>query len=258
MSHATHFTRAIVRRPADSAVDGLRAEDIGTPDLGAMRADHAAYVAALEETGASVTVLPPLPAYPDAQFVEDTALCLPQGAVLMRPSAPSRAGEVATIEPVLRDHYETVVPLTRGRIEGGDVLVSAREVLVGLSARTDTVGVAALRAVTEGWGHSVREVRTPAGVLHLKTDCGLLADDTVLATERLAASGCFDGYRVLRVPAGEEAAANCIRFNDVVIMPAGFPRTAEMLDREGFAIVPIGNAECAKLDGGMSCLSLRF
>ena len=108
------------------------------------------------------------------------------------------------------------------------------------------------------WGHALRRVDTPEGVLHFKTDCGLLDGETILATGRLAASGCFEGYKVLLVPEGEEAAANCIRFNGSVIMAAGFGRTAEMLDRAGFEVVEINNSECAKLDGGMSCLSLRF
>jgi dimethylargininase len=104
----------------------------------------------------------------------------------------------------------------------------------------------------------VREVITPPGVLHFKTDCSLLDAETVLATDRLAASGCFDGYRVIPVAEGEEAAANTIRFNDPVLMPAGFPRTAERLAAAGYDLRQIGNSECAKLDGGMSCLSLRF
>lgn len=82
--------------------------------------------------------------------------------------------------------------------------------------------------------------------------------ETILSTKRLAASGCFEGYRVLHVAEGEEAAANAIRFNNLVMMAAGFPRTAEMLNQAGFEIVEIDNTDCAKLDGGMSCLSLRF
>jgi dimethylargininase len=95
-------------------------------------------------------------------------------------------------------------------------------------------------------------------VLHFKTDCSLMDAETILSTERLDASGCFKGYRVIHVAPGEEAAANAIRFNDVVIAPAGFPRTRERIEAAGFTVVEIGNSECAKLDGGMSCLSLRF
>jgi dimethylargininase len=104
----------------------------------------------------------------------------------------------------------------------------------------------------------VREVHTPPGVLHFKTDCSLLDAETILSTDRLAASGCFASYKVIPVAEGEEAAANTIRFNDLVLMPAGFPKTAERIAKAGFEVREIGNSECAKLDGGMSCLSLRF
>ncbi|QFT74033.1 dimethylarginine dimethylaminohydrolase family protein [Ruegeria sp. THAF33] len=253
------FSRAITRRPAPTIADGLRAEDIGNPDFDGMTAAHGAYVAALKSTGAEVIELDPLDAFPDAQFVEDTALCLPQGAVLMRPGAPSRMGEVAEIAPALLACYETVTQINGpGHIEGGDILVTGREILVGRSDRTDAEGVEELAKITSEWGHKLREVFTPEGVLHFKTDCSLMDAETILATRRLDASGCFEGYRVLHVADGEEAAANAIRFNNLVLMAAGFPRTAEMLDREGYEVIEIDNTDCAKLDGGMSCLSLRF
>ena len=253
------FTHAITRRPADSVVAGLRAVDTGAPDIARFRDHHVAYVAALRTTGAEVLVLDPLEAFPDSVFVEDAALCLPEGAVVMRPGAPSRLGEAAEMAP----HLAAVYPDLRriegpGFIEGGDIVVTEREILVGTSARTDAAGVAELARLVADWGHVVRVVETPPGVLHFKTDCSLLDEDTVLATERLAASGCFEGYRVLLTAPGEEAAANAIRFNDRVIMAAGFPRTREALDQAGYAVTEIGNTEAAKLDGGMSCLSLRF
>ncbi|WP_170346007.1 dimethylarginine dimethylaminohydrolase family protein [Ruegeria atlantica] len=253
------FSRAITRRPAPTIADGLRAEDIGNPDFDGMMAAHGSYVAALKSTGAEVIELDPLDAFPDAQFVEDTALCLPQGAVLMRPGAPSRMGEVAEIAPALRACYDTVTQIKGpGHIEGGDILVTGREILVGRSDRTDAEGVEELAKITSEWGYKLREVFTPEGVLHFKTDCSLMDAETILATRRLDASGCFEGYRVLHVADGEEAAANAIRFNNLVLMAAGFPRTAEMLDREGYEVIEIDNTDCAKLDGGMSCLSLRF
>lgn len=253
------FTRAVTRRPSASIVNGLRAEDLGTPDLAKMEEAHAHYVATLKKTGAEVIELPALEEYPDAVFVEDTALCLPQGAVMMRPGAPTRMGEVAEMEPTLRRLYDDVRRIEGpGHIEGGDILVTGREILVGRSNRTDAAGVAELTEIVSDWGHKLREVFTPPGVLHFKTDCSLLDGETILATKRLDASGCFEGYRVLHTAEGEEAAANSIRFNQFVLCPAGFPRTAEMLSNAGYEVVQISNSECAKLDGGMSCLSLRF
>jgi dimethylargininase len=260
MSFSTHFTHAITRRPATGITAGLRAVDTGTPDLRLMQAHHDAYIATLRATGATMVELPALEAYPDSVFVEDTALCLPEGAVVMRPGAPSRLGEAAEMAPHLSALYGQVVAISGAQsfIEGGDILVTETEILVGRSARTNAAGIAELARLVAPWGRTVREVHTPSGVLHFKTDCSLLDEGTVLATPRLAASGCFKDYRVINVPKGEEAAANTIRFNDLVLMPAGFPRTRDAILAAGFTVREIGNSECAKLDGGMSCLSLRF
>lgn len=252
------FTHALTRKPAETCVDGLRAVDTGAPDFEAFQADHDAYLDALRTAGAEVTVLDPLPAYPDSVFVEDAALCLPEAAILMRPGAPSRFGEAAAIAPDLMRLHPRVVALPgTGRIEGGDILVTETEILVGLSARTDAVGVAGLREVVAEWGDVVRVLKTPPEILHFKTDSALLDEETILATPRLAATGAFTGYRVIETAEGEDAAANCIRVNDLVIAPEGFPRTAERLARD-YDLRLIRNAEAAKLDGGMSCMSLRF
>ena len=252
------FKRALVRKPAPSVIDGLRAVDTGMPDFALMCKHHDDYIAALRSAGAEVTELASLDAYPDACFVEDTAICLPEGVVLMRPGAPTRAGEVQEIAPALRDQVDTVLRIDDGNIEGGDILICESEILVGRSARTDAAGIASLARLVAGWGYRVRELETPPDVLHFKTDCGLLDEKTILSTARLAATGCFADYEVIETAPGEEAAANTIRFNDFVIMPAGFPETAERLRASGYQVREVGNSECAKIDGGMSCLSLRF
>lgn len=252
------FTHAVTRAPGAAVTQGLRDVDTGTPDLPLFQAHHAAYIAALRATGAEVTELPALDAFPDGVFVEDTALCLPEGAVILRPGAPSRLGEAAAMAPTLTQHYGEVLAIESGFIEGGDILVTEREILVSRSARTDGDGIAELTRLVAPWGYSVRELQTPPGVLHFKTDCSLLDEETILATPRLAASGCFEGYWVILTAEGEEAAANSIRFNDVVLIPEGFPATAGTLTKAGYDLREIPNTEAAKLDGGMSCLSLRF
>lgn len=258
-NHSFEFAHAITRKPSRSVIAGLRAENTGTPDFAQMETDHANYVATLIETGADVIVLPALEEFPDSVFVEDDVLCLKDIAILMRPGAPSRVGEVAQVAGTIRAKYENVLEINGpGFIEGGDILTTAREILVGKSARTDAAGVAELREIVTRFGYTLREVKTPPGVLHFKTDCSLLDSETILATKRLDASGCFDGYRVLHTANGEEAAANAIRFNQFVIMAAGFPKTSEMLRSNGYEVREINNTECAKIDGGMSCLSLRF
>lgn len=253
------FKHAITRKPAASIIDGLRAIDTGRPDLAQMIAAHDSYVATLRETGAEVIELPALPTYPDSVFVEDTALCLPQGAILMRAGAATRAGEVAEMAPALAKVYSDVRAIKGpGTIEGGDILVTESEIIVGLSDRTNQAGVDELAALVKDWGYTVRSLKIPDDVLHFKTDCSLLDVNTILSTQRLAASGCFADYNVIYTAPDEEAAANAIRFNQFVLMAAGFPETAKRLRDSGYKVREIDNTDCAKLDGGMSCLSLRF
>ena len=259
MEYSYQFTHAIVRHPAKSIIRGLRAVDIGSPDYDQMISDHKDYVDALTSAGLAVINLNALDKFPDGQFVEDTALCLPKAVILMRPGAPSRLGEVNEIAPKLRELFEDVYEIDNpGHIEGGDILVTGKEILVGRSARTDENGVRQLSEIVIPLGYVIREVFTPPEILHFKTDCSLLGPDEILSTKRLQASGCFEGYRVINVADGEEAAANAIRVNDYVLMPDGFPQTKAVLEDHGYKVKVINNTECAKLDGGMSCLSLRL
>ncbi len=155
------FSHAIARIPGDSAADGLRAVDRGAPDPALFRSQHADYVDALGETGARVEVLEPLEDFPDAAFVEDTALCLDGGAVLMRPGAPSRQGEVDAMAPVLSRFYRRLERIAApATLEGGDILVTPGEILVGLSARSNAEGAAQLAAIVAPWGCRVRVLRT--------------------------------------------------------------------------------------------------
>lgn len=253
------FTHAITRKPSASITNGLRAVDTGAPDHSVFLEHHAAYVAALGSTGAKVTVLEALEEFPDSVFVEDAALCLPEAAIALRPGTPSRIGEAAIMAKTLSEFYNDVRTIKGpGYIDGGDILTTESEILVGTSGRTDSAGIEELRELVARWGYKVRELKTPEGVLHFKTDCALLDENTILSTKRLADSGCFEGYNVILVSEGEEPCANTIRFNDLVLMPDGFPETEKTLISAGYKVQKIGNSEAAKLDGGLSCLSLRF
>jgi dimethylargininase len=253
------FSHAITRRPPVSAINGLRAENVGNPDIDLMMRHHDSYVAELRQAGVEVSVLDALEEFPDSLFVEDTALCLREGAVVLRPGAPSRFGESMAMAPHLKDLYSNVRQLSGpGFIEGGDILTTESEILVGKSDRTNSSGIEELRTAVADWGYTVREVRTPPGVLHFKSDCSLLDGFTILSTPRLSATGCFAGYTVIDVAEGEEPAANSIRVNDVVFMPSGFPVTAQRVRTAGFVVIELENSECQKIDGGLSCLSLRF
>ena len=236
--HSFEFTRAITRRPARSVVDGLRAEDHGTPDFDQMLKDHAHYVATLRETGAEIIELPALDEFPDAVFVEDDALCLKNCAILMRLGAVSRMGEVVMVAPAIRAQYDDVFEITGpGFIEGGDILTTSREILIGKSARTDAAGIEELRAIVEPRGYGIREVYTPPDVLHFKTDCSLLDGNTILSTKRLDASGCFEGYRVLHTADGEEAAANAIRLTNLSLWLPTSPKPLKCFGKTGIKSV---------------------
>jgi dimethylargininase len=252
------FTHAIARPPAASIVNGLRAVDRGRPDLDTYLAEHTAYLEALQVCAVETVLLKPLEAYPDSVFVEDAALCLPEGFIVLRPGAPSRRGEADEMASEFdRLGYE-FGRVDRGSIDGGDILVTDRVIMVGKSARTDGKGFSELETHLAAWGYAAELVETPSGVLHLKSDCAILDTDTVLATRRLAQSGCFEGFRVLEVPAGEEAAANCICVNDCVLAPGGYPATADLLDSAGYRVMTVPAGQAALLDGGLSCQSLRF
>ncbi len=252
------FDQALCRRPARSVTSGLRADDRGDPSFEGVAAEHAAYVAALEAAGLAVELLDPLEACPDSVFIEDPALVFTEGAVLLRPGTPSRKGEAAAIAPALRARFDRVLALPEGTADGGDVLVTPEAVMIGLSARTDRIGARALAGCLSALGRNGVTVETPPGVLHFKSDCALLDDDTVLVTARLAASGVFGRLRQLIVPEGEEAAANALRLNDVVLVGQSYPRTMALLDAHGFVVVPLGVTEIGKIDAGLSCMSLRW
>jgi dimethylargininase len=252
------FNRAIVRTPPASVVSGLRAGGGPDPSLEGVRLEHAAYVAALEQAGLAVTTLPPLEAFPDSVFVEDPALVFTNGAILLRPGAPTRSGEVPALEPHLRERFETVLAIEEGHVDGGDVLVAPGMTLIGLSARTDRTGAEALVGLLARLGRQGNAVATPPSVLHLKSGCSLLDEQTVLATPALAASGMFDGFRVLVVPDAEEAAANVLRLNDTVLASTAYPLTLELLDGHGFNVIALPTAEVGKLDAGLTCMSLRW
>jgi dimethylargininase len=249
------FDRAIVREPAASVVQGLRTGS-EPPAYDRVLAEHRSYVAALEAAGVKVETLPALPDHPDSVFVEDPAFVLTEGAILLRPGAPSRFDEGASLAPVLRRHFAHVAEVDEGFVDGGDILVLPDEILVGLSERTDLAGARRFCALAGDLGRHARIVDPPPGLLHLKTGCALVDERTLIAVPAMAP--LFPGYEVLITPPGEEHSANLIRVNDRILMGAGFPRTAARLAERGLQVVETPAAEIAKIDAGLSCMSLRW
>lgn len=252
------FNRAIVRTPSPSVIDGLRAVDVGAPNFDAVLAEHRDYVRALESLGVNVETLPALEPFPDSVFVEDTALVFTGAAILLRPGAATRRGEAAEMAATLDRNFERVLRLEEGTAEGGDVLTTPRGVFIGASARTSETGAAALVRLLAQVGQQGVVVNTPSGVLHLKSDCSLLDDETILCTSRLAAAEPFPGFRLILTPEGEEGAANALRIGDSVLLSEGYPRAAELLAKAGYKVKPLATAEIAKIDAGLSCMSLRW
>lgn len=253
------FNHAIARQPGRSVIDGIRSDPAATPDFDGIVREHTAYVAALRAAGLVVDVLPPLERFPDSIFVEDPALVFSEGAIVLRPGAATRLGEAAEMRGALKRHFACVLELEADEhADGGDVLVTPDTVFIGLSARTSRRGAEALIAKLDRLGHRAQIAETPNGVLHFKTAVSLLDEATVLATRTMADSGIFKSFKIVVVPEDEEAAANAVRVNDTVLVGDHFPRTIDLLGREGFAVEALSVIEIGKLDAGLSCMSLRW
>lgn len=253
------FTTAIVREPGKSVVKGLKSDPAAVPTYEGVLAEHRAYVDALAAAGLSVDILKPLEGFPDSVFVEDTALTFPDGAILLRPGAPSRLAERDEVRGALARHFANVTELGVGEYaDGGDVLVTPEMVFIGLSARTNRIGAEALLKHLAALGRKARVVDTPANVLHFKSACALLSEDTIVATKALATTGIFDGYRVLQTPEDEEGGANLVRVNRMVLVGMPYRRTAGLIAKEGLAVKLLPVSEVARLDAGLSCMSLRW
>jgi len=247
------FTHALCREPARSVIDALRLEDLGNPDFDLLCRQHEIYIEALKEAGVTVNIMPALEEYPDSVFVEDAALVLDGVAILLNPGAKSRNGEPKALIKDGAKHFNDVVETKLfGAIDGGDILVFDDIILVGLSERTSDEGADDLASIVEPFGYHLKKAKTPKDILHFKSHCSLLDDRTAISTSALAASGCFEGFNVVVVPDDEPQGSNVIRVNDKVI------KTIAMLSAQGFDVLPVPTSEVAKIDGAVSCCSLRY
>ncbi len=256
------FTQAIVCPPARNFADGLTTVNDGAPDVDRALAQHAAYCDALSRHGCALVPLRADVRYPDSTFVEDAALILPGvAALLARPGAASRTGETDAIYDALSPYFPGMAHIEApGTLDAGDVCEAEHHVYIGLSHRTNEMGA---RQLTD-WlaAHRVRgvtvDIRQTPGILHLKSGVTALGERRLLAIDALASHPAFADYEVLSVPAGEEYAANCVRVNEVVFVADGYPRTHALLRERGYRLEILPMSEFAKMDGGLSCLSLRF
>lgn len=250
------FTRAVSPRIVDCALTHLERLPI---DPGRAIAQHAAYEAALRNAGYEVVRLPDLAEDPDAVFVEDTAILLEEHAVITRPGAPSRAGEIHSTAAGLRPYF-TIHFLPAGILDGGDVLRIENTLYVGQSSRTNAAGTRGLEAIVSALGYRVVPIELDR-CLHLKTAATFAGRDdrgvpTLLINPEWVDSGLFEGVQILPIAAGEPFAANAVLAGDRLIYAAGSPKTAALLRERGFTVVEVDVSELQKAEAGGTCMSL--
>jgi dimethylargininase len=257
------FKNAIVRLPGKDFADGLTTADLGRPNYDQALEQHERYCRALRECGLTVTTLEPDLGFPDSTFVEDTAVLTTRGAILARPGADSRRGEVATIRQTITRFFPAPLEIEGpGTLDGGDICEAEGHFFLGLSQRTNQEGVRQLGAHLAGMGYTsqVVDVREMPDILHLKSALAYIGDNTLVAREEISGKDVcsHNGYRLMRVTADEGYGANCVRVNDGVLVAAGHPRFTSELAARGYHPLILEMSEFQKMDGGLSCLSLRF
>jgi dimethylargininase len=251
------FTRAITRKPGADFGDGLTTSELGAPSLPRMLEQHGAYVALLRELGLAVDVLETLQGHPDAYFVEDVAVVTPEVAVITRPGAPARRGEEESMVKVLALHRPVARLEAPATLDGGDVLMVGRHFFIGVSQRTNAEGARALGAILARLGCTWTPVPVGDG-LHLKSSVNWVGGDTLLLSEAFRDRPEFRSYRRLVVAPEEAYAGNTLWVNGHLIVPSGFPRTLALVEGLGLPVHLIDTSEARKMDGGLTCMSLRF
>lgn len=255
------FRNVIVRRPCRAMVEGITSNpQLGKPDYALALQQHDAYIAALKKCGVAVTVLEADERYPDSCFVEDPAVITRKCAIITNPGAPSRNGEKDEIIGAIRtffpeDKIEHI--FSPGTLEGGDVMMVGDHFYVGRSARTNAEGIRQFIAILEKHGLSGSEV-TLEEVLHLKTGVNYLENGNMLVSGEFVNKPEFAKYNRIEIPKEEAYAANCIWVNGTVIVPEGYPAVEAAVRGAGYPVILVDTSEFRKLDGGLSCLSLRF
>lgn len=228
-----------------------------TIDLARAQAQHQAYCQTLEKWGVTVETLTGNADYPDACFVEDTAVVLDELAILCCPGAASRRPETPLIARALAPWRE-VLPITLpATLDGGDVLRVGKTLLVGESTRTNSLGIQTLAELIRPYGYRVIPL-IPRGSLHLKTVCTALDDETLILSPDSLDTTNLAGFRLIETAAGEAAAANVLRVGETICVQAGCPETLARIQALGYTCEVIDTSELAKAEGALTCLSLIF
>lgn len=255
------FHHVIVRRPCRAMTEGITSGLYpGKPDYELAWKQHDAYIEALKQCDVEVTVLEADERYPDSCFVEDPALITRKCAVITNPAAASRNGERNEILGAVRKFFgEDQIEYIQapGTLEGGDVMMVGDHFYVGRSARTNKEGIRQLTEILGKYGMTCSEVALEK-VLHLKTGVNYLENNHMLVSGEFIHKPEFARYHKVVIPEEEAYAANCIWVNDTVIVPEGYPAVRKAVQALGYKTLVVDTSEYRKLDGGLSCLSLRF
>jgi dimethylargininase len=246
------LTRAISPRLAEGELTHLERIPI---DIESARAQHAAYARALATLGCDVREVDAAPEYPDSVFIEDTAVVFDEVAVITRPGAESRRGEIPGVERALVPLRPLAHITAPGTLDGGDVLLVGKRVFVGRTGRTNAEGIAQLGAVLAPFGYVVKAVEV-TGCLHLKTAVTALDDHTVLVNPAWIAADALAGLARVEVDPTEPMGANVVRVGDALLYGAAYPRTLARLVARGYAPVCVDASEVAKAEGAVTCCSL--
>lgn len=250
------FTHAIVRPPSESFHLGLTEANLGAPDYGKALEQHAVYCAALQECGLELAALPPVDEFPDACFVEDTAIVIDDTVAITRIGATSRRGEESAVANFLGARKKLAYIEEPGTLDGGDVMRVGDHFYIGLSKRTNQPGAKQLASIVESCGKTASTIPV-ADFIHLKTFMSTVDRSTVIGLQKYF-PGVLRAFTPLFVPEREHWAANCVSANGFVVIPADCPETEAILQKHGQEVLTVDVCEFQKMDGRLTCLSILF
>ena len=251
------FTYAITRRPGKNFSQGLTTANTGPPSYALILQQHRSYVETLKSIGLKIIELEAQPDYPDAHFVEDTAVVTPKVAIITNPGAESRQGEEAAIAEILTPYRAIEHIQAPGTLDGGDVLMIDNHFFIGISERTNLHGAEQLGNILEKYENTWTTLQVNAG-LHFKSSVNYTGNNTLLATEGFAGHKALSEYKKIIINRAEEYAANVLWINDYLIVARGFPDIKAKLKTLDLEIIELDVSEMQKMDGGLTCLSIRF
>ena len=251
---------AIVCPPSTRYAEGLTSANLGPPRLDLALKQHERYVRALEATGLRVFYLDPDLRFPDSCFVEDPAIVTERGFLITRPGAESRQGEVTRITEALARFEDRIHTIQApGTLDGGDVCQAGDHFWVGITTRTNVEGARQLATWLSERDYTCEQVDLSGlSLLHLKSGLAYLGENRVALVAELVRRDAFRTYEQIELPDAERYAANCVRINDRILVAAGHPSFENALDECGYETLAVDMSEFEKMDGGISCLSLRW